>query len=193
MRTRRTVSLGSALVALGLAALCGCSTAPPTSPVDPTPAPAPQTEPTFVRVEAVAVDTAGQPLPVDASVVTVVVNGETGGGLVNGRFQLVVPPGAWSGDAKLTMSVPDPAVLECSLAIDPPEANHFKVPVLIIGHWQSPVGAVSTDGMLFVWKDDMTGQWKPVDGSSSDRSAGMVEAPLSHFSTYGVTQSKAGW
>lgn len=189
MQTRHTLRLGGLLLFLGLATLYGCSTVPPTAP----PPVAGDAEPTFVRVAEAAVDSAGQPVPANPKVVSVKIDGDKGGNLRNGRFDLEVAAGAWEGNATITMTVPDPAVMQCQLTIDPPDANHFKALVMLYGHCQNPIGASSTGEMVFIWQDEMTWQWKAVEGSSSSGATGLVSAALEHFSNYGVVQGKAGW
>ena len=188
MRSRHTLMLGGALL-LAIAAFSGCATAPVTAP-PPAPEPA---EPEFVRVEAVAVDSAGQPLPVQSRTVTARIDGGKGGSLTNGRFDLEVPAGAWEGEMTVTLKVPDPALMQCQITIDKPEANHFKVPVLLYGHCDNAVSVDSSEEMVFVCQDEMTGEWQKVEGSSSTATTGTVSAALPHFSNYGVVQGKAGW
>jgi hypothetical protein len=189
MRSRHTLILGGALLLLGLATFSGCATAPVTAP-PPAPAPA---EPEFVRVEAVAVDTAGQPIPVQASTVLGKIDGGKGGSLHNGRFDLEVPPGAWEGEMTVTLTVPDPALMQCQISIDKPEANQFKVPVMLYGHCDNAVSVDSSEEMIFVCQDDLTGEWKEVQGSTSSTATATVSAALPHFSNYGVVGGKAGW
>lgn len=190
MRSRSTLILAGVLMLLGVATFVGCVSSPPMAPAEPEDPPA---EPTFVRVEVAQVDSVGQPMPVQPKIVMAKIDGKAGGSLHNGRFDLEVPPGAWEGELVVTLKIPDPALMQCELTIDKPEANQFKVPVKLTGQCQNAVSAATTEDMIFVCQDEMTGQWKAVEGSSSSAVTGEVTAELQHFSQYGVVQGKAGW
>ncbi len=126
-----------------------------------------------------------------SKLVSAVIDGAVGGQVKWGRFMLAVPPGAWYGQATVTMVVPDPSVLACEFTIDPPSANGFSVPVMLT---VNTPGAPSGKRLVIGWMDPAQGKWVPVKGSWNLSERKLVVAPLYHFSTYGVfVGGKAGW
>src|SRR5262245_29032383 len=113
MPSRSSITLGGMLLVAGLL-VGGCLASHETMP---TAAPEPEPEPTFVAVSAVEVDSAGQPVPVEASIVSAAIDGAAGGELHNGRFSLYVPKGAWEGVLTVTMTIPNPVVMRCDLSL----------------------------------------------------------------------------
>lgn len=128
------------------------------------------------------------PVPGTGSRASVRMLGKQGGSATNGVFTVVVPAGAFNGQATITVSQPDPNVPLVQLDIQPSSKNHFKKPVTLIAQFQNVDAsriAVSTVSEF----DPNSGTWSLVDGSSADAMAGTVRAPLAHFSTYRVDLS----
>lgn len=179
---RRLVLAGLALASMvllsGAALAEGTSTAPAGSVL---------TAETGATASPIRVaDPAGPP-----GVVSAVINGAVGGELRWGRFRLVVPPRAWYGPATVTLTVPDPSVMACELAISPSSANGFSVPVALI---VNSAGAAPGQPLVIGWFDPSLQRWTPVPSSWHMAERKLVVAPLYHFSTYGVfVGGKAGW
>jgi hypothetical protein len=99
---------------------------------------------------------------------------------------------AFSGQATISINVPDPTEMRVQLSISPASANNFRLPVTLISNVSGAnVPLVST--LETVWFDELAGVWRPVPGSSVNVLGLTVYAPLYHFSTYGVHDGKAGW
>jgi len=140
------------------------------------------TDVTLVSVPALPGATSGSKL----------INGLLGGTVQVGRFTLVVPPLAFSGQATISINVPDPTQMKVQLSISPASANNFRLPVVLISNVSGAnVPLIST--LETVWFDELAGVWRPVAGSSVNVLGLTVYAPLYHFSTYGVHDGKAGW
>lgn len=175
-------------LALSLAALttlasgCAPNTGALVAPSDPG-------SPAFLRVPAGAAQPFGSST---SSSVSKDLDGTKGGTFRNGRFTLVVPPGAYSGKATLTILVPDASVMECQLSITPADANRFLVPVQLVADWS---GATNVDvaSLETLWYDEATLVWVSMPGSVVSIGSSTITTPLPHFSTYGVTDGKAGW
>ncbi len=184
----RKFSLWAALVLAGGAWLAGCSSLPsgPGSNAYP--------DPQLVRVDAPPAGTfhgrgGGSPEPLSSSKD---IDGDKGGSLTVGRFTVDVPRGAYTGSATITIGVADPSVLKCDLKVTPNSANGFSVPVTLTTDW-SLTNVTDPTSLVEVWYDEAAGVWRQCLGSSVDLVKLTVFAPLSHFSTYGVLESKAGW
>lgn len=121
------------------------------------------------------------------------IRGTSGGSLHVGHFRLVVPPGAWSGEAKVTITVPDRSRLDCQLEIDPPSLNNFSVPVQL----QVSFGDCNVqrpDSVLVIWFDPAANRWKQVSTAGNvNTNQRVVTTALWHFSRYAVVDGRAGW
>ena len=117
--------------------------------------------------------------------------GDVGGSLSNGRWQVDVPAGAYSGSATVKIGVSSNASSSCQLEISPAEKNGFRVPVQLTADCSNVPSDQLKDYVIF-WFNPATGAWVPVDGSTVDLAHKTVSAPLKHFSTYAVG-GKAGW
>jgi len=117
-----------------------------------------------------------------------VMDGRRGGTVRAGRFTVQVPPGAFSGVAAVTVSMPDSTVMICDLRISPPAANRFTRPAVLT----ADLSGLSADAATFTmyWYDPARRAW--VNLATKSKTAGTsVSASLDHFSTYGA--GKAGW
>lgn len=159
-------------------------------PTEPTVA-VQRTTPEFVRVSAGGATSFGAGADVSAAV-SQDIDGASGGTFSNGHFQLVIPPGAFSGTATLTITVPDPSVMQCELHISPPEANRFAVPVQLVADCGTATG-LNAWAMRTLWFDEARSQWVVVSGTTVNTTEAKIITPLSHFSEYGVVDGKAGW
>lgn len=138
-------------------------------------------------IAALPIRVPGLPMP---SRVTTTVNGTTGGVAQCGRIRVVVPPGAYYGNANITIYVPDGTTLACDLSISPPSANGFNVPVRL----EMDAAGTSEPGTLLVgYFDPELGKWTRVPTSVDNPNTRMVSASLYHFSKYGCIPGRAGW
>jgi hypothetical protein len=115
------------------------------------------------------------------------IDGRKGGSLRCERFSILVPPGAYSGTATITMYLPNKDVLACDLSISPSSANNFVVPVQLGVDLKGMNVDPST--VVIYWYNPTTLTW--VSQLTMASSSPAVTALLSHFSTYAA--GKAGW
>ena len=127
--------------------------------------------------------------PTASSTVTRI-DGAKGGVAKCGRFSVVVPPGAWRGEADVVIRVPDGSRLACDLDISPQSLNGFSRPVQLR---MDAVGAITSGGLVIGWWDPEQKRWVRVPGSVQDLLTLQLSAPLWHFSKYGGFDGKAGW
>ena len=145
-------------------------------------------------VWAPVAEKAGDPLPPVAVTERDVsrssdIDGDKGGSVHVGRFTVTVPPGAFSGPATVTISMPDSSLMICELSITPLSANAFQVPVLLTADLSSPGLADASEFTMYCY--DVNG-CKLVNLFSKSRVDGAsLTTALEHFSTYGA--GKAGW
>jgi hypothetical protein len=170
--------LGTLPVLAALLLLVGCSTSP-LSPVQPSgQAQAFSSDPT----------SAGSGLlSTTAQVVSGTVNGLLGGVIRNGDWTVTIPAGSFSGIGVITVTVPDPSVRKCDLAIFPSLLNGFIAPVTLTCKLQT-TDQVQTYTMK--WWDPSTKTWKDIPSTNSATTM-TCNASLPHFSTYSC--GKAGW
>jgi len=186
----RTLSALAGAALIGMTFVSGCSNAP-TAPVvaEIKDTPGPMSPPVFVLPVTLSAEDSVQP-PI--LIISQRVDGAVGGVVNAGRFRLTVPPGAFVGPATITIFVPDPKQLGCSLEIDPPSANQFRVPVLLEADCVGAQVARASDLAMALWEPDLK-VWRVVDGSAVDAAHWNVHAGLEHFSRYSVVETKAGW
>lgn len=137
---------------------------------------------------------AGDPLPTDTVTVRVAsqsceMNGELGGAVHAGRFTVKVPPGAFTGPATVTISMPDSSLMICELSITPASANAFRVPVELTADLSSPDLADAHEFTMY-WYDSNGRHWDNLFAKSRVNGTSITTA-LEHFSKYGA--GKAGW
>ena len=116
-----------------------------------------------------------------------VIDGAVGGSLSVGSFRVEVPAGAYAGAATITITQEDATILKCDLAINPPAANQFAVPVSLVAKLPS-ASALTIDQNM--WFDPSVQAWRLI-GSAPDPSATELRSQLWHFSTYAT--GRAGW
>jgi hypothetical protein len=116
------------------------------------------------------------------------------GGVVSaGNFTVVIPPGALTTTATITVSQPDPARPVVELSISPASANKFLLPVLLVAD-ASPMDLSLLSVAYMGYYNPQTGAWERVGNSVVSVATLSVSAPLWHFSTYRVESGgKAGW
>ncbi len=172
-----------------IAGASGCSTLP-TAPAVPDP-PASATQ-----VAAASVSAAGQVRKTEPELsgggtlassgpgltVSARISGRLGGVVTAGRFTVVFPPRATRGQPTLTITVPDTTVLACWLALSPPSANGFSVPVQLTARCAGILPARAMPGASISGYDPIAGQWFPVAGSASDSVSMSIQAPVQSFS-----------
>jgi hypothetical protein len=111
--------------------------------------------------------------------------GHHGGSVTAGIFTVVLPPGAFSGFATVTVRQMDPAQPVAILEITPASKNGFKQPVTLIARLSGmEVGNMMQVGMSEL--DPSTGEWLAMAGAQPNASTMSVSTPLEHFSTYRV-------
>ena len=171
-------------LAAGALIAWGCSKAP-TSAL----APQQSTTPPFVRVPVGG----AQPFStISSSTNSKDIDGSKGGSIDNGRFTLIVPPGAFTGIATVTILVPNPTVMQCQLTITPPEANHFAIPVQLVADCHD-ASQLNVSSLATLWYDELNQRWTLVNGSVISIPNSTITTPLMHFSYYGIFDGKAGW
>lgn len=179
---------GLALSLTVLLAAAGCSNLP-TQPLAPT------------QSESGAAVTNGQPAQVlgllegskKSATTKSAVIGILGGTVSVGDFTVVVPAGALTRTATITVSQPDLARPVVNLSIWPASANSFLLPVLLVAN-ASRMDRSLLSVAYMSYLNPATGKWETVPGCSVDLLNLTVTAPLSHFSTYRVSaDGKAGW
>jgi hypothetical protein len=123
-------------------------------------------------------------IPGGVTTITGRMQGNRGGTVKAGSFTLIVPPGAFSGFATISVWQPDPAQPVVVLSIEPVSKNGFKVPVLLVADLAGVDSRVipSTTMSELVAVDS----WALVPGTTTDTQSRSVTAPLLHFSTYRV-------
>jgi len=122
-----------------------------------------------------------------------VVVGPLGGVISVGDFTLVIPPLALTQTATVTVSQPNLAHPIVNLSITPASANHFLLPVLLVASVKRLDPALLSI-VTISYYNPATARWEAVPGVSFSLLDITLTAPLSHFSTYGVTAGgKAGW
>lgn len=164
--------------------VAGCSSLP-TSPADATSPAAPAgTDTTAGGAPLANVTSASRSSYVRAAL---------GGTVAAGGFKVVVPPGALTGDAIVTVRQPDVTKPVVELSITPEERNGFLLPVLLVADAQ-PLGADLVSASYLSWWNPDAAAWEACAGSAVDVATLSVQAPLLHFSTYRVErEGKAGW
>lgn len=170
--------LGMLPVLASLLLLVGCSTSP-LSPEQPS-----GQAQAYSTVSATGNSSL---LSTTTQVVSVTVNGLLGGVIRNGDWTVTIPAGAFTGVGLITVTVPDPSVRKCDLAIFPSLLNGFNVPVTLTCKLQS-TDEVQTYTMK--WWDPSTMTWKDIPSTNSSTTL-TCSASLPHFSTYSC--GKAGW
>lgn len=134
------------------------------------------------------------PLPIlepDTLVRDADIDGSVGGGVSVGYVHVEVPSGAYSGQAKIRVTIPNHDSLMCHLEIFPAWKNQFAEPVTVtfaIDGVIQEVGPLQTLGVF--WFDEEHRRWVQIPAEMApDRRT--ISAELSHFSLYKV--AKASW
>lgn len=117
--------------------------------------------------------------------------GLLGGTVKAGDFTVIIPPGAISGVATVTVLQPDVTQKQVQLSISPASANHFRLPVLLVADCHDIAPALLSLQTIY-WLNPQTQKWEAVPGARVDLLGLTVQAPLWHFSTYKVG-GRAGW
>ena len=116
-----------------------------------------------------------------------------GGTVIAGNFRVVIPPGALSGDAIVTVRQPDKSKPVVELSITPEERNDFLLPVLLVAD-VGPMDHALVGASYMSWWNPDAARWEPCSQSTVNVPDASLQAPLWHFSTYRVeTDGKAGW
>ncbi len=131
---------------------------------------------------------------------TAVIDGSVGGKMRCGRFVLLLPAGAFTGEGTVTMSMPDSTVQIVELEIAPAELNAFEKPIdLAITTTDL---SVSPDSLQLYYYNPELKEWQSLacDNTVEDDPRLVEEVltttrglltPLLHFSKYSA--GKAGW
>ena len=188
MTSRSLVALLSLVLAAGLF-VAGCSSLP-TSPGAEVPGTAPGSA---GGDSTAAAGAASSPSPAVALSRSTYVRALLGGIVSAGDFRVVIPPGALPGDAIVTVRQPDRTKPVVELDITPGDRNAFRLPVLLIAD-VSTLDASLVSGSYLSWWNPDAARWEACDQSAVNPAAGLVQAPLWHFSKYRVErEGKAGW
>ncbi|MCC6350844.1 MAG: hypothetical protein IT347_14750 [Candidatus Eisenbacteria bacterium] len=183
MTTRPLLGALSLVLAAGLF-VAGCSSLP-TSPAEP-----PAGGPPSGNTDSTSTETPAPAVSVSRSKY---VRALLGGTVAAGNFRVVIPVGALSGDAIVTVRQPDVTRPVVELSITPEERNRFLVPVLLVADARPMEPTLVSLSYLSWWNPDSS-SWERCGGVSVNLATVSITAPLSHFSTYRVeTDGKAGW
>lgn len=184
MTTRPILGALSLVLATGLF-VAGCSSLP-TTPGAPAPGGAGVTDSTTAS-------TPTAPSPVVSASRSVFVRAGLGGTVSAGNFHVVIPVGALTGDAIVTVRQPDIGRPVVELSITPEERNRFLLPVLLVAD-AKPVDSSLLSVSYLSWWNPGAAKWEACTGSTVDVATLSITAPLWHFSTYRVeADGKAGW
>lgn len=115
------------------------------------------------------------------------IDGLKGGSVGAGDWKVIVPAGAYIGEARITVTVPDRAVPMCQLDISPASKNNFLVPVSLYYKCKSVDETLTRD---IRWWNPVAGRWEVIP-SSPDLARQYRTALLSHFSDY--MSGRSGW
>ncbi len=116
------------------------------------------------------------------------IDGSKGGTVRAGRLSVMLPAGAFSGFATVTVSIPDTTVMQCDLSISPLSANSFKYPARLTVDCSGLAVDVST--LTTYWYDPVHAVWVSLVAYSTT-SGTALSTSLNHFSKYAA--GKAGW
>ena len=113
------------------------------------------------------------------------IQGNRGGKISTGIFTAIIPAGAYSGFATVSITQPDITQPVAVLEIYPASKNGFHKPVLLIAQLPNvdPTLLMQT-GMAEL--DPATGEWMSMNGETQNPQFMTVTTPLMHFSTYRV-------
>jgi hypothetical protein len=184
MSCRSMMLPGSILVAAVLAA--GCSRLP-TAPAAGVGGPAP----TAGSIESAAGSGPATAAAVAGTSTTTRIQGQRGGTVTAGQFTVRIPPGAFTGQALVTVTQPDPSDPRVDLTIWPAVKNGFQVPVTLVVDLTGRSASQIAGSTVHEW-DPVTRVWTPMSRQTNDVSAKNVRAPLVHFSSYRVEIPVAG-
>lgn len=186
MTTRPILGALSLVLAAGLF-VAGCSSLP-TSPGD-TPAGGTPSNTT----DSTATDAPAATSPVVSASRSTYVRALLGGTVSAGNFHVVIPVGALSGDAIVTVRQPDVTKPVVELSITPEDRNRFLLPVLLVADAKTLDASLLSTSYLSWWNPDAA-KWEACSGSAVSVATLSIQAPLWHFSTYRVERDgKAGW
>jgi hypothetical protein len=111
--------------------------------------------------------------------------GHKGGQVTAGMFTAVIPPGAFSGFATVTIRQPDINQPVAVLEISPASKNGFDEPVLLIARMPNVDASLLMQTELSEL-DEASGQWLAMNGELANAMTMTLTTPLMHFSTYRV-------
>jgi len=117
--------------------------------------------------------------------------GNRGGTVHAGQFTVVIPVGAFYGQALVTVSQPNPADPRVDLSISPASKNNFLIPVTLSADLFT-VTTTQLAGSKVRELDPTSGGWMAMSGQSIDAQSKTVEVPLAHFSSYRVDVPTTG-
>ena len=191
-------------VAVTVAVLSGCSRTPTAPMVDSPaasslakpaaggagqqPSPGPVTPPTTDPVPSDAPDA-----PTATTVnSTTNVNGATGNSLALGHVRLLIPRHAYRGKADITITEPDPALLQAHIAISPVDKARLQLP-LILTFDAAALGEDCRMMQIVQW-DSASGTWVAI-ASTADANNGTIWAPITKLGKFkAVCEAKrVGW
>lgn len=114
-------------------------------------------------------------------VVNTLILPQLGGVITNGRYTLIVPPGALSAPAVFTVQDNRNGYIEVELG---PHGSVFNLPVTLVVNL---AGTNADRNTKLYWWDDSNGMWVNMGGSTNPLTRTLI-VPLPHFSKY-----RAGW
>lgn len=114
-------------------------------------------------------------------VVNTLILPQLGGVITNGRYTLIVPPGALSAPTVFTVQDNRNGYIEVELG---PHGSVFNLPVTLV---VSLAGTNADRNTKLYWWDESNGMWVNMGGSTNPLTRTLT-VPLPHFSKY-----RAGW
>ncbi len=118
------------------------------------------------------------------------IDGAVGGSVTVGRFTVRVARGAYTGVSRITINVPDPSVLRCTIGMNPPRTTFRTKPNL-----EANYSGASAAPKSFWWINysPSTTKWAAASVTTLNTTLTKVIQPLAVFADHGVAASKTNW
>jgi len=173
------------LAILATLAISGCGHSP-TAPVPPPPSSLVSGgEESAIQRVSPEETPAPDPIPVQGSAT---IHGKTGGTLAVGDFTLVIPPGAFRGNATITLRQSNPQLKRVEIEVEPASKNDFLASATLTADLSGWTRAEVRRASLWC-VDPATGTFNPVSNATVDLEQRQVRASFARLSTSEVKPS----